>query len=589
MVTSTQSKAITSNHNRIIVWAGPGTGKTTVLTARIAHLILNEKIPENNILALTFTNKASEEMRDRLKNIKDIKWKWLQAYTFHSFFYHFILCNLQWFGFSNPPTIYDEYDVNDVLELIITESLYSAKREDLQRILKKKYTKINSELTEDDKIFIALFEDRMLKKYNALSFDMILAICYEKIKNDERLLLSFNNVFSHVLIDEFQDTDEIQAGLIELINPQNLFLVGDANQYIYNWRGSRYDFLIKYVSDPSFEVHVLDETFRLPRKIEKTSYNLITRNGNKGVYQRLKTKNEEGKIVTFYGDIPGLMERIIREIKDKEDIAILCRTNKLAESVYDHLRYKNIPALLLTSEKELWEEPIIRSILSYFKVAFNPTDHINLFNVLKIPHRNYINESVLVDLKLESLNKNIPIIKLFQEKYKEDVLTKFIDTIKKEKVTNTQELLIRLIYDYKVIAEYLHLKNKIKLINRLHEKIVMWEEKNPGSNYKDFLNWIAFKDIQENLIYQKSAVKVMTIHGSKGLEFEEVIIFGANEGIIPERRSEIEEERRLFYVAMTRAKKSLYLAVIKQIINEYTNKAQILEESRFIGEFKTIQ
>jgi len=606
-LTRKQYNAVNSNAGRIACIAGPGTGKTRTLITRIKRL-LAEGVSASEILVLTFTNKAAQEVRERLES-PDI-----MAGTFHSIFYQLIGKYLEMFKEFHPyiPTIYDMADEEDVIKETIESTLTPFKIGEAKAILIRKYQDLadNREFTAQEGIFLSEFEDKVIREGHALTFDMILWIFWKRLGEAEFLRNELRNRFRYVFVDEYQDTNKIQAELIRLLDPANLFVVGDLDQCLYSWRGAKLEELIRFTQQEGTETIFLDTSFRSRPEILLAAHKLICHNQvgfKKEIYSVKEPKDNSFGIKSFQDsdtETRGILAEV--PIFDPgqagtagngvlETIAILTRTNREAAEYSEALTKAGIDHLLLTTEQEIWNDFLIKNILAYLKLAVNPQNSHSLGRSLRVPVREWYNPRLKTEYHLEALKRHVPVIDIYREKHPEDLIFNFLKAVSPETpVFEALNLLCTKIGltrkehpTYKSI-----LPNKIALIEQMIERVFRWSENVDDSRLKAFVHWLTFRDMQDKLLFENKRVLVMTLHGAKGLEFDRVIIPSVVENNLPSKRGDLEEERRLLYVGITRAKELTLLtyAIQKSFASAWgthsTMKIVNQLPSRFIEELK---
>ncbi|MAX12602.1 MAG: ATP-dependent DNA helicase PcrA [Candidatus Marinimicrobia bacterium] len=596
-----QLQAVKHLGSPILVFAGAGSGKTRVLTYKMAYLIEEIGLPPENILAVTFTNKAASEMRNRVNKLISLDLSGLNIGTFHSISASILRKNIHHLGYENNFTIYDQSDALSVVKNIINDMNLDTKRFDPKyfyymisnsknKLISHKDVQMLSN-TYVDEMLPEIFKEYhvRLKEFNAVDFDDLLILPLELFKVKSDILKYYQNKFKYVLVDEYQDTNKPQFHFIYNIakNHQDICVVGDDDQSIYGWRGADISNILDF--NKSFNnpfIVKLEQNYRSTKNVLDVANSLIKNNVNRSE-KSLWTENCSGDKVHYENIFNEKMEAqyILNVIQKKcksdyslNDVVVLYRTNYQSRIIEDSLRRKSIPYHIVGGVK-FYDRKEIKDVLAYLRFINNNKDDISFLRILNFPVRGIGKTSIgkILKMKLESdgdvlhvlgnLNKGdlgkkqIESIKHFVDLIKElkdlsnggsayDVVTKLINSIDLEdhygnqgtpeaadRWENVQELI-------NSIQEYCDNSNNISLTSFLEEVSLL----------TDIDRWNSGDE----------CVTLMTVHSAKGLEFPVVIIAGMEEGLFPHSNSidepeGVEEERRLFYVAITRAMESLYL------------------------------
>lgn len=554
-----QLEAVTYKGDKLLVLAGAGSGKTKVLTHRAAWFIEYEKVPPTSVLLLTFTNKAAREMKERItKLISDMPGF---AGTFHSFCVKLLRIDGKEIGINPNFIIYDDADQKELIKEIINDlnlpddSFNPASV--LGEIGNSKSQMIGSleygEIVQGDyqeKVFkIYNLYERMLRDINALDFDDILIKSVELLKTKGDVLKKWQGKFSHILVDEWQDTNKIQYSLTKLLVGQsgNLTAVGDASQSIYSWRGADYKNINNLGKDYSnLKVVNLEQNYRSTQTILEAANAVISKNNSHPIL-KLWTQNPKGIKIRLYNAKNGLDEAsfIVKEIialgLNYDKVAILYRTNAQSRVLEEALLHAGIPYVLVGGTK-FYERKEIKDIISYLKVLANPKDKISLKRIEKLGVRRLE--------KFKSWKESIPKDELdgYSTLDLMDNLIReigYLDLYKKD----TEENISRL----ENIKELRSVATQFPMLNEFLENVALVEQEESSKLAGD----------------EGNRVTLMTLHAAKGLEFPIVFMVGMEEGIFPHSRSlfdssQLEEERRLAYVGITRAKEMLYLTYANQ-------------------------
>lgn len=663
LLNKAQYNACVHKDGPAVVYAGAGSGKTRVICSRIGWLITEQNIPASSILAVTFTNKAAKEMKERIDEyIGSQKTKNLIISTFHSFCARFLRIYSSQAGFQPGFSIYDDNDqkslLKDVLkQLNVPDKLLSVNTvkakidkiknigqtpEEYLRDIKNNEDLItkenNYQLRQfgeqyDPELIQKVYEiyQRVLKQQNAMDFNDLLLVMYKLIETNSTVLQSLQNRFRYFLIDEFQDTNPIQFKLIQLLSShtKNLFIVGDDDQSIYSWRGAEPSFILNF--DKEFtdaKVYKLEENYRSSDKIIGAATSVI-KNNYKRADKSIFTNKTDGKKVKFkscedaYTEARFIANEIYTGIQNDEkfsDYCILYRTNAQSRSIEDELRRRMMPYVIYGSVR-FYERAEIKILLSYLKLIVNSNDEAALQKIINTPRRGF-GDKAIQNLKDLSMQRNEGMLKTLTEVVYgtiENDITRSLSGVKdfvmnyQKWKNNIQEhnkpslTLAQIISDinFEAFLKTSHPEdfderwlNVIELKNALveYENFQYDDEFSENSTPKTGLNKLSLFIEQAMLTIEPTvfnaqqgsanAVTLMTIHSAKGLEFPNVFIAGLEEGILPHQNSidlpeSVEEERRLMYVAITRAKNKLTLTNSKK--NRYKDFLPA-QESRFISE-----
>lgn len=605
-----QKKAVMHLNGPCLVLAGAGSGKTRVLTTRIAYLIDNG-IPSYNILAITFTNKAAKEMKERVETLVPGNYAFLG--TFHSLGVRILRENSKECGLESNFTILDSDDVLSLIKRIMKNKAIDPK-ELAPSYVRNRISFIKNEnlsSREIDNLFNTISEKRVLDIYqtyqelihknNSVDFDDLLVLPVELFKKYPDILDKYQEKFKYILVDEYQDTNEVQYQFNKLLASKyrNLFVVGDANQSIYGFRNANFRNILNFEKDyKDAYVVTLESNYRSTNNILECA-NCVIRNNKERKELNLKGTIGDGVKTQYITCENGKMEAltIIDEIKklynqgyDYKDIGILYRTNgqsRLLEEVFlkENIPYNVVGAYYFYQRKE------IKDLLSYLKLINNQNDDIALRRVINEPKRG-IGEKAIENLSNEATRLGSSMFDAISKGKELAFKDLILDMIKAQDNLSLTEF-IDYVIDKSGMKESLtsekSLENDLRLDNLEEFKSVTasFEERTGSVNLSDFLEEISLvADISEHK-EEKDAVTLMTIHSAKGLEFDCVFLCGMEEGIFPHQNSfgsdaEIEEERRLCYVGITRARKVLYLTNAHSRI--LYGREQVNPPSRFIKE-----
>ncbi|WP_311516217.1 UvrD-helicase domain-containing protein [uncultured Anaerococcus sp.] len=619
-----QKKAVLHDKGPLLVLAGAGSGKTRVLTTSIAYLIEEKNIDPRNIIAITFTNKAANEMKERIANLLHMDVSHLWIGTFHSICARILRMNIDKIGYDRNFTIYDTSDQKTLVKEIINDLGYKddvTPREALNVISQAKnksmdpeeFLQINTYYTKSD-IFYEIFKKYEEKKfyYNALDFDdLIDKVLYLFVRNKETLKY-YQQKFEYVFVDEYQDTNNSQYELIKYFSGfyNNVTVVGDADQSIYSFRGADISNILNFEKDfADADVIKLEQNYRSTDKIldtanvliennsERKDKNLWTENkdGSLPVYKSTNTESEEAKFVM------DNIKNLIVDGYEPRDFAILYRTNAQSRP-FEEILMKNLVNYKVIGGLKFYDRKEIKDLVSYLKILVNNKDDLALKRIINEPKRGIGNKTI-DDLEYIASKHNISMLDLIRE----DEFNIFINE-RLRKSTNKFYQPLKDIFDnlsnYKIVdlindvldkSGYMKMldssfsvedRARIDNINEFISSAAEYEENNPEDSIYDYLENLSLLSDLDKTEDKENSVSIMTMHSAKGLEFPIVFVVGLDEGLFPGKRSidegNIEEERRLFYVGITRAKEKLFLTSSKS--RRSYGKPVFYKPSRFIDE-----
>ena len=585
-----QKEAVKTTEGPLLVLAGAGSGKTKVLTTRIAYIVKEKNINPENILAITFTNKAAKEMKERVINILGNTGYQIQISTFHSFGLYLLRENYDKVGLDKNFTILDSDDTLTIIKKILKE-LNLDPKEYNPKAIRNKISSAKNELIDCkdyEKYAITNFEEKVLevyKKYtsklltnNSIDFDDLLMLPIFMLKSNPDILKKYQEKYKYILIDEYQDTNEAQYIISKMMSAKykNICVVGDPDQSIYAWRGANYKKIIKKKKDyPLAKTVYLEENYRSTKNILNAA-NEVIKNNKERKEKKLWTSNEEGLKIKYHKAdnendeayyIVKEIENLINSGNSKEEIAVLYRTNAQSRAIEEVLLRENIPYKVVGSFY-FYNRKEIKDLISYLKLVYNPRDDVSLLRIINVPKRG-IGLKTIENLSLKAINEGLPIYDTI-DSGKELMFKNIIEKIREVKdnlsITELVDYVLELSGMRKELENEKTIEADIRLENLEEFKTITknFEEKNGLISLEDFLAEISLvSDIEEHKD-NKDVVTLMTVHSAKGLEFDNVFIAGLEEGIFPHNNSlfdndQIEEERRLCYVAITRSKKNLWL------------------------------
>lgn len=587
-----QKKAVLHEEGPIVVFAGAGSGKTRVITARIA-VLLERGFHPRSILAMTFTNKAAQEMKERVKQWSQ-QGEYVPIGTFHSLCARWLREFAQEIGFTSDFSIFDENDsksaVKKIMEELRIKDEKTAAGDYLSAIGKAKmYAWLPDEASKNERFFpplgVTVYRryQEILAACNGMDFDDLLMNMLLLLKKNEPVRKILQNRFKHILIDEYQDTNTTQSELIRLLlnEKQNLLVVGDDDQSIYSWRGADPDNILEFKNRyPKTTTIRLEQNYRCTKNIVGAAAAVIA-NNKKRAEKTLWTENKEGPLISFRQEYDALQEAIWLgdQIKIESfnfpyrDVAIFYRINAQSRQIEDALRKQNIPYRIYGALR-FYDRAEVKDILSYFRLIVNPQDDIAFRRIVNVPTRG-IGDKAIESLEEISKKEQVPLFAalnlqmLRQERISPRLVT-FYNLIQELKKTNENEGLSNLLQNFLRLTDYLsYVKKKyadsyedrMSNIHELGTALADFEQSQPESRLTDWLNEVSLSSAVDET---EVGVSLMTFHSAKGLEFPRVYIVGVEDGLVPHSHNidqveNLEEERRLFYVGLTRAKEKVSL------------------------------
>ena len=596
-----------------LVIAGAGSGKTRTITYRIANM-LDKGIPQSSILALTFTNKAAREMADRVKSLVGRKLPMLTVSTFHAFGVKVLRESISHLGFKENFSIYDQTDKMS----LIKEAARSLKIDpaDLNLYdMANLFSGIKTGRTpwdEDTKYYRPLYAEynELLKLYNAVDFDDLIVLPIKLFKEHSEVLEKYRKRYRYIMVDEFQDTSRIQYDLVYLLakESRNICVVGDDDQSIYSWRGANYENIVQFEKDfPEVKEIKLEQNYRSTGTILDAANSVIAHN-TKRKRKNLWSKSGEGNpIEVCYPDNERKEAQFIAEtitlLRAQEELpydnfGILIRTNSLAAAIEDALLNEGIP-YAVSGGQSFFQRKEIKDIIAYLRVITNPDDDISLLRIINTPRRG-IGKKALEQITSLGKKEKCSVFNAMKNMPQyEDFISMILAYKKKfmsgKNLASTLSALVEEIgYWNYLVTEYQknekEAKWKYKNIQTFVHLLERWEEENDDeeAGIYTYLNKITLITRDDDQDTEGGKVALMTIHAAKGLEFKVVFLAGCEDAIIPHARAleedpaNIEEERRLFYVAVTRAMDKLYISSCKT--RHHIKEDVICIPSRFLEE-----
>ena len=609
-----QKEAVVNTDGPMLILAGAGSGKTKVLTTKVAYLIEEKNIDPNNILAITFTNKAAKEMKERIFKLEGNSAFYIQISTFHSFGLKTLKENCELLGYEKNFTILDSDDSLSIIKKIMKELNIDANKYN-PKAIKNVISNNKNEIidpekyslyvnTDFDEIALEVYRkyEKSLKINNAVDFDDLLILPLKLFNNNPGVLQKYQEKYKYVFIDEYQDTNEPQYILSKMISAKykNITVVGDADQAIFTWRGANYKNILNFEKDyKDAKVVLLEENYRSTKTILNAANNVI-KNNKVRKEKNLWTQNEEGSKITYYKafDEKDESNYVVNEIKkliekgvNPKDICVLYRANAQSRTVEEAFLTSNISYNIVGSYA-FYNRKEIKDLIAYLKLIYNNKDDVSLLRVINYPKRGIGNKAIEnLAIKSNVLDKSLYEV---IDSGKELDFKNMIEEIKKEESHLTLTELIDMVLDKSGMKKSLEDEKSIEADIRLEnleefKSIAKAMEINEGIvSLEELLDKLALvSDVSEQKNDNEDKVTLMTMHAVKGLEYDYVFIVGVEEGLFPhsnslESNDELEEERRLCYVAITRAKKKLYLINARSRI--LYGKVSSNVPSRFINE-----
>lgn len=608
-----QKEAVLYNEGPLLIIAGAGAGKTKTLTTKIAYLIEEGFAYPYNVLAITFTNKAAKEMKDRLYGLIGDLAKKVQVSTFHSFGLKLLRENYEKLGYEANFVIMDSDDSLTVVKKIVKDLGYDPKIYNPRAIRNKISSCKNEMMTPEmyeryavsdyEKVMHKVYEkyEEKLKKNNSVDFDDLLLLPIKLFKENPSVLQKYQELYQYILIDEYQDTNEAQYILSKLISAKSrkITCVGDDSQSIYSFRGANYKNILNFEKDyKDAKTILLEENYRSTSTILDAA-NQVIKNNTQRKDKNLWTSRGKGEKIKYYRaynerDEAQYVIRKIKELRNKDveykDIAVLYRTNAQSRVLEEEMLKENMPYRVIGSFY-FYSRKEIKDLIAYLRLIHNSKDNVSLLRVINTPKRG-IGLKTIENLTMKADETGTSIYEAISSG-KELEFKKTIEQLKSlsEELTLTE--LIDKVLDASGMRQELEsektLESEVRLENLEEFKSITksFEEREGLVSLEDFLLEISLISDVEEYKDDPNRVSLMTVHSVKGLEFNHVFVVGMEEGIFPHMNSlmetsELEEERRLCYVAITRAKDDLHLINARR--RTLFGKEQINPVSRFIGE-----
>ena len=602
-----QYEAVVNTEGPCLVIAGAGSGKTKVLTHKIAYLIGEKQVKPWNILAITFTNKAANEMKERIGNLVGDVAADIWMGTFHSICVRILRRFIDRIGFDSSFIIFDTSDQRTLVKACIKSiglddkmftdrsvlsEISNAKNEMLEP---DQYTvKANGDFRKEKIALVYEMYQKRLKENNAIDFDDIINYTIKILMENPDILEYYSDKFHYVLVDEYQDTNKAQFTLVTMLASKNgnITVVGDNDQGIYSFRGADISNILNFERDfPGTKIIKLEQNYRCTGNILKAA-NAVIKNNEVTYKKELWTENEVGNLPAVYSAkneydegtyIAQQIEHLRREEYYKySDFAILYRMNTQSRAIEEILRRESIPYKIIGGLK-FYERKEIKDIISYLRLIQNPSDNLSLKRIINEPKRG-IGKTSLDKIEELSINSGVPMYEIIKNAEQYGLNRVFLNS--REFVNAIEELrakkddikisdLIKETLKKSGYTQALENENTIEAENRIENLdefltvAIEFEDESADNKLSDFLEGITLSSDIDNMEEAEETVTLMTLHSAKGLEFPVVFLVGMEEGIFPGYKSigepkELEEERRLCYVGITRAKEHLFLTCSKQ-------------------------
>lgn len=624
-----QYEGATTVDGQVLILAGAGSGKTRVLTHRMAYMIEDLGIAPYKILAITFTNKAAKEMKDRVKALIGERAENMWISTFHSTCVRILRREIDRIGYKSNFTIYDTSDqktlVKECMKSLSINEKDITEQEIMGKISKAKDRmqsarsfKLENESNFRENKIADVYEmyQKRLKENNALDFDDLIFKTVELFKSNPEVLEFYQNKFQYIMVDEYQDTNAVQYELVRLLanRYKNICVVGDDDQCIYQWRGADIQNILDFEKDyPGAKVIKLEQNYRSKANILNAANVVIVNNANRKS-KVLRTEQEEGSKIKIYraysdGDEGDFVGKQIVDIKKEQgkhysDFAVLYRTNAQSRIFEESFRRKGIPYKIVGGTR-FYDRKEIKDILAYLKVIVNPQDDVSIRRIINVPKRsigdatvNKIQEfatdfelnmwdalsevrsiSTLTPRNVSSIEPFVQLMDNFMVLSETVPISVLIETILED--TGYMEVLKK--------SNEIEDKSRIENLKELVSDAVDFEKSSEDKSLAAYLEKVSLVQDTDKIEEENDMVVLMTVHSAKGLEFPVVFMVGMENGIFPgtasfEKESEMEESRRLCYVGITRAKETLFMTSAE--VRRVFGKTVAYPQSDFINEIK---
>jgi DNA helicase-2/ATP-dependent DNA helicase PcrA len=620
-----QRDAVTTTDGPLLVLAGAGSGKTRVLTYRVAHLVDDLGVQPQAVLAITFTNKAAEEMRARLAELVGPASRAMWVMTFHAFCVRVLRREAEALGYGRTFTIYDEDDRKRMLSTVIASLDVDPKRFPVStfvgRISGSKNELVGPDeystraTTPPEKLAAKVYAEyeRRMRDANAMDFDDLLVNGVRVLEQDPEALERWRSRFSHILVDEYQDTNRAQYVLVNMLaaTHRNLMVVGDDDQSVYSWRGADIRNILDFEKDyPEATVVKLEQNYRSTSTILAAANAVVANNADRKP-KTLWTANVEGEAITRYlaGDERDEVRFVVDEIerllsaerRSYADFAVFYRTNAQSRVLEDQFLRTGVPYQLVGGTR-FFDRSEIRDVMAYLRSVANPADPVPLKRIINQPKRG-IGLTTIGVLEDAAYRENVPLSEVIARAADQDWLSSgprakvaaFAELLgemggvdagsmreRVERIVELSGLLAALDTEHTDEA-----RGRIENVHEFFGVVDEFDAAHPDADFDDLLEWVALRSDLDSLETGERAVTLMTLHTAKGLEFPVVFIIGMEDGLFPHANSMfepagLEEERRLAYVGITRARERLYLTHAYQ--RTIYGASQYYQPSVFLGE-----
>lgn len=606
-----QEEAVNFKDGPCLVLAGAGSGKTKVLTERIIKLI-DTGVSPYNILAITFTNKAAKEMKDRISIKLDDFSDNIYVGTFHSFGLKVIRENYKDLGFDRNISIIDREDMNSIIKKILKELDVDVKLVPIKYVINKISFAKNENLSPEEysKFMKGYIDEKVIKVYskyvsvlksnNSVDFDDLLVLPLKLFKQNNEILEKYQNHYKYILVDEYQDTNTVQYELCKVLASKykNIFVVGDIDQSIYGWRGANFENILNFEKDyKDSKLIILEENYRSTKNILDAANSVVKHNVKRKEKNLVSTKDigEKIKYIRCCSEIDEAktvvdeIKKIVLSGKKYSDIGILYRTNAQSRVIEEALLKENIPYKVVGSYY-FYNRKEIKDLIAYLTLIYNPKDNESLERIINVPKRKIGNKTI-EKIREKANELGISMFEAIEDGTALDFKNVILKLMEESKNVNLSDLIDK-------ILEYTGMKSELESIGGIDSEIrlenlqefksiaLAFEERGIYS-LEEFLENIALVSDFGQYKDTEDCVNVMTLHSAKGLEFDVVFLTGMEENVFPHFRSvdnedELEEERRLCYVGITRAKEKLYLLNAKR--RTLFGRTDVNSPSRFVNE-----
>ena len=619
-----QKQAVEYVGGPLLIFAGAGSGKTRVLTHKIAYLIKEKGLPPEHILAVTFTNKAAKEMRERVHSLlPNIPIGLIKMGTFHSICARILRKEIYKLGYTQSFTIYDQQDVRTLVKNIIkqlnlnsqqyppstTAGFISKLKNNL--ILPELFSNETNGYWEEKAALVYMEYQTQLKQNNAVDFDDLILLVIELFESYPKILTHYQNEYQYILVDEYQDTNKPQFKFIKLLSDisQEICVVGDDDQSIYGWRGADIQNILDFENTyKSPKIFKLEQNYRSTQIILDAAYSVVKNNQNRAE-KKLWTEQKAGDLISLNQcsdereearEILFNLQNQYEKRKKFSDLVVLYRTNAQSRVIEDELRKNGIPYKIIGGVK-FYDRKEIKDLLAYLRLIINPKDDLSFERIINFPPRG-LGKSTIKKLKEQAKVNNESLLELINNNFSAGIrqtktlnsFKELINNLKLDSETKSPVDVIKLLIENTQLEYFYNeqisedSEERWNNIEELISTLAEFTELNPGLLLPNFLEEVSLLTDIDRWNDENSTVTLMTIHTAKGLEFPVVIICGLEEGLFPltgalEEENELEEERRLFYVGLTRAMEKIYLTYTKTR-RRFGGMPTYMHPSRFIKE-----